>query len=100
MQAVSFGFYNAPTTVTITANDDISSVHEFKYDCTLASGVSSVNAELINQAIDESGVTYSNGRDSATTQFNIPKGTLGSGNQFNGFVGFTTVDRAEMNQQN
>ncbi len=94
LQAVSFGFYNAPTTVTITANDDISSVHEFKYDCTLASGVSSVNAELINQAIDESGVTYSNGRDSATTQFNIPKGTLGSGNQFNGFVGFTTVDRA------
>lgn len=94
LQAISFGFYNAPTTVTITANDDISSVHEFKYDCTLASGVSSVNAELINQAIDESGVTYSNGRDSATTQFNIPKGTLGSGNQFNGFVGFTTVDRA------
>lgn len=94
LQAVTFGFYNARTTVTITADDQVAGVHGFHYNCTLASGVSSVNAELINQAMDEAGVTYSNVRGTAATQFDIPRDALGNSNQFHGNISFTATDRS------
>lgn len=91
---ISFGFYNAPVEVTVTADDDIAGVHEFNYNYRLAEGVSSVNAELLDQAVSEGGISYSNGGETATLVFDIPKDGLGSNNQFNGTVDFTAMDRS------
>ena len=94
LESVTFGFYNAKMTVTLTAVDPTSEVNSFMYSYRNAAGVSGVNAEVINEAIQAAGINYSGDRMTATVTFEIPKMVLGNDNQFNGSIEFTATDRA------
>ena len=91
---ISFGFYNARMTVQVTAVDRISGVYGFEYGYMRADGVSTVNAELAGQPIEEAQISFSDGGAAATASFQISQAELAAGNQFNGTVRVSAADRA------
>lgn len=93
LESITFGYYNATMTVTITADDATTGIHHFAYSYINGAGVSQVNAELLNQAIAAAEIKH-NGNTAVAT-FDIPKMVLGNDNQFNGTVEFTAYDRSE-----
>lgn len=97
LEGITFGFYNAPVTVTVTAEDDTSGVNRFEYSYIKASGVSDVNTEATSIVIAESEITYSNGRKTATATFQVPNSALDANHQFNGKVEFTANDCVNLN---
>lgn len=97
LESITFGYYNAKMTVTISAEDDTTGIYHFAYSYINSEGISGVNAELLDQAIRDAQIEY-NGK-TATATFDIPKLVLGSDNQFNGTVSFTAFDRSENGTQ-
>ncbi len=102
LEDITFGFYNAQMTVTITAEDDISGVYHFLYSYTNNKDVSGVNAELIDEKILYKDIEFDGDKDKANGKvakatFTIPKLVLENDNQFNGTVKFTAYNRSEVN---
>lgn len=93
LESITFGYYNAQMTVTITAEDDTSGIYHFLYSYVKSEGVSGVNAELLDDAINNANISYDGAK--ATATFKIPKYVLANDNQFNGTVRFTAYDRSE-----
>ena len=93
LESITFGYYNAQMTVTITAEDDTSGIYHFLYSYVKSEGVSGVNAELLDDAINNANISYDGAK--ATATFKIPKYVLANDNQFNGTVRFTAFDRSE-----
>lgn len=92
LENVSFGFYQARVTVTITAEDDVAGIDHFIYSYRNAENVSGVNGESLEQRIEKAQIRYSNGKRTATAEFSIPQSELDESHQFNGTVEFTAVD--------
>ena len=92
IDGITFGYYNAPVTVTLTADDAVSGVHGILYSYVKALNVSDVNAQLLDDAIAAAHIRR-NG-DTFTATFTIPREVLTAANQFNGTVRFTATDRS------
>lgn len=76
LENISFGFYNAKTTVTIKADDSVSGVFGISY-----------NGNQTSQ-----NVKYSNNNKTATTEFELPGSS--SDAQYDGYVDFNVQDRS------
>lgn len=80
-------------TVTIAGEDATSGIEHFVYNYRNASGVSAVNAQLLEAAIEKAEVIQ-NGR-LFTARFTIPEYVLQGRNQFNGTVDFEAYDYSD-----
>ena len=87
---VPYHYYNQMITVTISGEDETAGIEHFVYSYRNASGVSKVNAELLEAAIERAKIMQHGNKFTAT--FTIPKSVLQSNNQFNGTVEFTAYD--------
>lgn len=94
LSAITFGFYNGKTTVTVKATDNISGINSMKYSYVVADGVSSVNASVVDEVVNASDIQTSDGGATGTVVFEIPRNVLDANNQFNGTVNFNATDSA------
>lgn len=92
LQAITFGFYNAPVDVTVEVKDDISAISRIEYDYSRDGSASGVNEELIAGAIGNSDLTQSG--NTATVQFSIPQNQA---SQLNGTINLVAYDSAGNN---
>ena len=99
LESVTFGYYNAQMTVTITADDETAGVYYFVYSYLKSEGVSDVNAELIDELIEDANENIKHDGKTSTASFTIPKLLLVNDNQFNGTVEFTAYDKSENNTE-
>lgn len=89
LSGITFGFYNAPATLTVTATDDVSGVNSFTYLGNVVAGASGVNSNIPAQVLGEPSISYGNGRSVATISFKVPEW-----GQFNGNVFVEATDRS------
>lgn len=88
LEAITFHYYQAPVTVTITATDATAGVQSFTYAYVLNGNVSGVNQS------GEGTLKATQNGDTYTASFTIPAASLNSQNQFNGYVEVTACDMA------
>ena len=93
LEGVTFGFYEAQMTVTVTAQDMTSGVHEIMYSALKADGVSDVNTEIIGEVIGEGALRLEG--SSATAEIRVPAGELAEGSQFDGTITCEASDRSK-----
>ncbi|MCD7859267.1 MAG: Ig-like domain-containing protein [Firmicutes bacterium] len=93
LQSITFGYYNATMTVTISADDPTTGIYRFAYSYINGEGVSGLNKELLDAAIAAAEIRH-NGI-TAIASLSIPKMVLGNDNQFNGTFSFTAYDCSE-----
>ena len=87
IEKLTFGYYQAPMEVTLTAEDDISGVDYFKYSYTKQDGASDVNTDSYEETITTDEITYSENGSKATAKFEVPA-------QARGYIGYSATDRA------
>ena len=87
IEKLTFGYYQAPMEVILTAEDDISGVDYFKYSYTKQDGASDVNTDSYEETITTDEITYSENGSKATAKFEVPA-------QARGYIGYSATDRA------
>ena len=85
LQGITFGFYKAPVTVTLEAEDVTSGVKNFTYSYEVESG---------NAGTGKSGAVASAGDDGVTINGSSAKAVFKIDAQFRGKVSFTATDNA------
>lgn len=83
IEALTFGFYRAPVTVTLEAADTTSGINSFTYSYELQTGVSTVNEGAVNVVVGRERMAFDG--NTASYSFEIPP-------QFRGQVSFTAAD--------
>lgn len=86
LETATFGFYQSPVEVTISAEDETSGVDYFTYSYGVQVGASSINVGKGDTDIIEN-IDYTDDGKVATAKFTIPA-------QFRGSVSFTATDKA------
>ena len=73
LEAVTFGFYNAQATITITAQDETTGIHQIVFDAPKGNDVSDVNSEIAGMVITEDQIGH--GGKNASVAIQVPQGT-------------------------
>ena len=85
LETLTFGFYQAPVDVTLSAKDDFAGIDHFIYSYALQDGVSDINSGKTTVIVQEEDLIMDGNHASYT--FTIPA-------QFRGNVSFKAVDKA------